>query len=148
MRKQACFKSCTVFCILGAVGILILRAYDSKEETRDNNGGSVELRDKTWRRTNHIITQYRPDIEERLISLASRKAPQDDTEVIQLARDVIDPEPATAAVGIKASSAITKTPQAAEVEKITNGTVNRQHVDCICMYSHIVMRYFWEVRSK
>lgn len=84
-----------------------------------------DVRDKTWRQTNHIITQYRPDIEARLLSLTERKAHADDPEVIRLARDVIDPVPATIASGMRRSHpGLVKTPQVAEVEKIFNGTVN------------------------
>jgi hypothetical protein len=86
-----------------------------KPEVTDEAVDRRDLRDKTWRRTNHLITQYRPDIDERLMSLSARKAAADDPDVVQLARDVIDPVPDTTSAGIKRAHGIVKTPQAAEV---------------------------------
>lgn len=138
MKKRAYVKTCAVLCVLCVLTFLLMRHCDvtdsrkalteylsSRTEVGNEAAESLNQLDKTWRRTNHIITQYRPDIGARLSSLTSRQAPADDPEVIQLARDVIDPVPVTAADGIKRSHEIVKTPQAVEVAKIINATVKR-----------------------
>jgi hypothetical protein len=80
--------------------------------------------DKSWRQTNRLVVQYRPQIAEQLTALVARSAGADDPEVISLAHALIDPVPQTAAIGIKRSREFVKTPQAAEVETITRRMVN------------------------
>jgi hypothetical protein len=139
MEKRALIKFSLVLCFVCVPTFLFLRRcevtdtrvscklqvadYRSSKPTVNEAANPLNLLDKSWRRTNHIITQYRPEIAARVSTLTSRKAPADDPEVIQLARDVIDPVPATAANGIKRSRDIVKTPQAMEVTKITKGMV-------------------------
>lgn len=90
--------------------------------------------DKSWRRVNRFSVEYQSQLASRLSALSSRMAAADDPEVIQLANDVIDPVPSTAAAGIKRSREIVKTPQASEVETITVGQVNGSSADCIAYY--------------
>jgi hypothetical protein len=85
--------------------------------------------DKSWRRTNRLVVEYQPELAARLSAQASRMTAADDPEVIQLARDVIDPVPMTAPIGIKRSREIVKTPQAEAVETITGKKVNEHNVE-------------------
>jgi len=89
-----------------------------------NERTPLSTSDKSWRITNRLVVEYRVDIASRLDKLVSRKALADDPEVVQLAADVIDHVPLTAAVGIKRSREIVKTPQAKSVEKLTNRKVS------------------------
>jgi len=100
-----------------------LLSVGTKSETSLTVPFSLSTLDKSWRITNRLVVEYRADIASRLTKLVSRKALADDPEVVQLAADVIDHVPVTAAIGIKRSREIVKTPQAESVEKLTNRKV-------------------------
>ena len=147
MKQRALYAIGAVFavaCVMATLTVLnynpVLNKILSRVESihRTTHGEDVHLSlsetssvarssaDKSWRRTNLLVTEYRSRIGARLSALASRQAAADDPEVIQLARDVIDPVPPTAeTVGIKRSREFVKTPQAAVVEKLTKQKVTK-----------------------
>lgn len=65
--------------------------------------------------------QSKDDQDERIVALASRMAPADDRELIELARRMIDPPHQPPTKLSKQQNGAT--PQASQVDQLLNGTV-------------------------
>lgn len=80
--------------------------------------------DRTWRQTNRLTIEYRPDVRRRLSELIERRARSNDSQLVRFARDLIDPMPRSALTfGLKRSRNLVTTPQALKVEQLTNRKV-------------------------
>ena len=99
----------------------------------------VTERVRDWRRTNHVVLEYSPDVAQRLQRLAELQLPANHPDTVRLARDLLDPPPDNAH-GIKHSRYIMKTPQAEKVDEITQKMVSRCCLSSarLCHYAYLV----------
>ena len=120
-----------VVCLFVALVILKLRSHESlanrfseRDLSKVTNAPSTPFTlDKSWRQRNRVASEYRPDIGRRVAALASAKSTAGEPEVVRLARDVIDPIPEMADVGLKRSRIVVKSPQAEKVDQLTGQKV-------------------------
>ncbi len=81
-----------------------------------------------FRRINLLQTDYNQELKNKLMKIIARNALPNDSDVIRLIRDLMDP-PSNHMV--KRSNPITKMPQTAAVEKILKGKVRRSPLNII-----------------